>query len=404
MTAKKDQLITEMITVPGFLPLVKALVALQKARKTETTRDSFDGMQVSRPISVDELIELSYTDPYHMRAIKLKAETTTSIIGDEESTNPAYHVAPEELAFLDSMIVNSQFNSFREFAKALFIDYGIAGEWFAECEHDNLGRPKYLYHVPVNSMSVIYKKDAYRERLYKQETTRKTETLAAYGAKGETNTILHMVEYTPLNEFYGLPDWLAALEKLRLDDSLTRYLAAFFENGAVPDFVVFLKHFPTDLKAKKKIVEGFKNNRGVRNAHRIAVLECPTGGDIDIKPLASPLKDFDFSGMEEICKKSVITAHGVPPRHMGEVVGSIGGSSDGEAQEDSFNDLTISPMQFSFETIINRVLRDAGFKGTFQLYTSTDIRRHREQEEAKAAKQVDASTLQKAYELERRHW
>ena len=79
---------------------------------------------------------------------------------------------------------------------------------------------------------------------------------SAFGARDGQNELFAFRRYTPLSTWYGLPEWVAALEALRLDQEKKSFYAAFFRNYAVPSLAVVLTGAEFDEETEKTIREG----------------------------------------------------------------------------------------------------------------------------------------------------
>ena len=55
------------------------------------------------------------------------------------------------------------------------------------------------------------------------------------------NEIIHLKEYSPLNTYYGIPDVIAALQAIKGDQFASQYNIDYFENKAVPRYIVTVK-------------------------------------------------------------------------------------------------------------------------------------------------------------------
>ncbi len=61
------------------------------------------------------------------------------------------------------------------------------------------------------------------------------------GTDPRPNEIIHLKEYSPLNTFYGIPDIIAAMPSLVGDQLASQYNIDYFENKAVPRYVITVK-------------------------------------------------------------------------------------------------------------------------------------------------------------------
>jgi len=82
---------------------------------------------------------------------------------------------------------------------------------------------------------------------------------------GTPNEVIHLKKYSPLNSFYGVPDIVAAMSAVAGDEFAARFNLDYFENKAVPRYVIIVKGGALSLPSQKTIVEFFET--GLKGKH-----------------------------------------------------------------------------------------------------------------------------------------
>jgi hypothetical protein len=259
-------------------------------------------------------------------------------------------------------------------------------------------KPSEMYHVPANTCFV--------NRDY--SITQITEKEVRFGRFGgnEPSQMAHIKRYTPMSSFYGAPEWIFALESLRLDKNLKLYLSNYFDNNALPDMLIFLTGGKFAPAAETKIGEALSQNKGVGNSHKSILVSTPSEkAKITPLTLTPDLNKFSLDTPYARTREEVIVALGVPPRLLSIVTaGQLGGGNEETAQMLSFVDFTLSPAQTVFEELINKkILKPAGLPEDFSFRKPDWYRAAKQAEEAEEAEEEKqgprpADEIRKAWE------
>ena len=190
-----------------------------------------------------------------------------------------------------------------------------------------------------------------------------------FGARGLRNEILHFKRYTPFSTWYGLPEWVAALEALRLDQQKKIFYSSFFSNFAVPALAVVLEGAEFDAEVEKMLQHSFESMKGMDNSFRTLLLSVPfENAQIKFEKLMADFKDMPFDKLTQATREEILAAHGTPPRLVGIVTaGSLGGENEAEAQLRNFVECKIRPRMKYLERRVQLLLRDAGLPEVFTL-------------------------------------
>lgn len=335
------------IAPPQFEPILKA----QESHPAEG--GAFTGI-VYPPIPAQQILELTYSNAFHTQCIALKAEMSVGL--DYE--------APKEVEnFLEAI---SGEDNFLDILQRVAWDWECLGNGALEIARDAKGNIGEVYHVHGHTLYV--RASGNELQGYTQDADVPVE-FDVFGARGERNEILHFKRYTPFSTWYGLPEWVAALEALRLDQQKKIFYSSFFSNFAVPALAVVLEGAEFDAEVEKKLQHGFENMKGMDNSFRTLLLSVPfDNAQIKFEKLMADFKDMPFDKLTQATREEILAAHGTPPRLVGIVTaGSLGGESEADAQLRNFVECKIKPRMKYLERRVHLLLRDAGLPEKFEL-------------------------------------
>ena len=279
-------------------------------------RDWFNGIEArwsgrwyEPPIPPMQLARTRWMSPHHSSAIKLKVN------------------------HLLRLFVPSRWLSAKEFEKyALnFLSMGNA----ALQRTDNLaGRAMTLTNVPTVYLRVG------RDGLYWWVANLAAPQTFAVG------TIFHLIEPDLLQEVYGVPDWLAALQAGLLAEAATVFRRRYYLNGSHMGYILYIAEetfSDTDADALETALEQSKGPGNFKNL----LLHIPKGGEkgVQVLPIGDKGAQDEFVGIKETSRDDVLVAHRVPPVLLGIVPKNAGGLGDPAKAADTFHYAEIEPLQ-----------------------------------------------------------
>lgn len=154
-----------------------------------------------------------------------------------------------------------------------------------------------------------------------------------------------------LQEVYGIPEWLAALQSGLLNENATLFRRRYYLNGAHAGFIFYLSEVLADQETKDNIKDQLKQAKG-RGNFRNLFLNIPGGkkDGVQIIPLAEVAAKDEFQNIKNLTRDDMLAAHRIPPQLLGIVPQNNGGFGDVGRAMDVFFPNEISP-------IISRFLR-----------------------------------------------
>lgn len=176
--------------------------------------------------------------------------------------------------------------------------------------------------------------------------------------------ILHLKDHSISGRNYGEPSWIGAQGMLELTRAAVQFNAAFFNNGAMPEYAVIFEGSTPPETQRKAIVDFFQRQfQGITNAHRTMVLHTSEGSSVKFERLTDDVKDGDFLKLLDAARDRIITAHGVPPRMLGIMsAGQLGGGGEITGQMFVFEHLTLAPRRARMMTRLQPILTRLGLK------------------------------------------
>ncbi len=332
--------------MPMFEPIIKA-------QESHPAEGSMPGI-VYPPLPFSEILNLTYSNAFHTQCISLKAEMSAGL----------EYEAPKECEKFLEEIAGEE--NFMDILGRVAWDLECLGNGALEIARDTKGRIGEVYHVHAHTLYV--RSNGNDLAGFTQEADIPVD-FNKFGENGERNEILQFKKYTPLSTWYGMPEWVAALEALRLDQQKKIFYSSFFGNSAVPALAVVLEGAEFDADTEKKLQIGFENMKGVDNAFRTLLMSIPfEGATIKFEKLMADFKDMPFDKLTQATREEILAAHGTPPRLVGIVTaGSLGGESEADAQLRNFVETKIKPRMKYLERRVGLLLRDADLPEEFEL-------------------------------------
>ena len=140
------------------------------------------------------------------------------------------------------------------------------------------------------------------------------------------NELIFIPNPSPLELYYGIPDWVASIQTISGDQEAKRYNREFFEHNAIPHYAVLVKNGELTEESRKSLREMVHNLKG--KPHRTAILEANKiaeqefGDDSDIEIELEPLgaqsdEDMSFSEYRTWNEHEIAKVHEVPPQLLG---------------------------------------------------------------------------------------
>lgn len=332
------------------------------------------------PLNLDYLARLYTLSSPHFAAVNVK---TANIVGlgydflDSPSAQDALENATSEAAkkrlskkmramrqemfdWLDSC---NKEDDFLETLRKIYIDYESTGNGFMEIGRKKNGEVGYIGHIPATTMRVRRKRDG-----FVQIISNKAEFFKHFGEDtedpigenaGKVNEVIHFKKYSPTNSYYGIPDIVAASQAVAGNEFAARFNLDYFENKAVPRYVVVVKGGNLGAQSQRDIVEFFETGLRGKN-HRTLFVPLPPDSQeekvsFDMKPVEAGTQDASFVNYNKINLQNIFMAHRTPMSKVTLVEGvSLAAARDADK---TFKEGYCRPEQKIFEKKFGKVIK-----------------------------------------------
>lgn len=254
-------------------------------------------------------------------------------------------------------------DSFTKTMEKVYTDVEATGNGYIEVGRTVNGDIGYIGHIPATTIRIRRLRDGYMQII-----GQKVVYFRNFGAKNPNpvtadprpNEIIHIKEYSPLNTYYGIPDIIAALPSLLGDQLASQYNIDYFENKAVPRYVVTLKGAKLSNEAEDKMFRFLQTGLKAQS-HR--TLYIPLPGDTDqnkvefeMKPIENGIQDGSFKEYRKQNRDDILVAHQVP-------ISKLGGTDSAAiaaaiAQDRTFKEQVSRPAQGHLNKVISKIIKE----------------------------------------------
>ena len=128
--------------------------------------------------------------------------------------------------------------------------------------------------------------------------------------KGDNaSQVFYFYNYTPGNQTYPLPSYVAALNDISLDAQVSRFHSNNIANGLAPSmFVQFRNGVPSPEERRDVYKEIERTFTGTENAGRFFLAFSEAGKELQVTPIDSANDDY-YLLLEERISSRILTAH-----------------------------------------------------------------------------------------------
>ena len=253
-------------------------------------------------------------------------------------------------------------DSFTKIMEKVYTDVEATGNGFIEVGRTIKGDIGYIGHIPATTVRVRRLNDGYLQIIGQAVVYFRN-----FGANnpnpvtsdGRANEIIHLKSYSPLNTYYGIPDIVSAMPSLIGDQLASRYNIDYFENKAVPRYIITLKGAKLSGDAEDKMFRFLQT--GLKSqSHR--TLYIPLPGDTDqnkvefkMEPIENGIQEGSFKEYRKQNRDDILIAHLVPISKLG---GSDSGLAAALSQDRTFKEQVARPAQHHLEKVVNKIIKE----------------------------------------------
>jgi len=257
--------------------------------------------------------------PQYLAELGRKSSTHRSVLAQKTIfTSGAKFVSNNEDISEYIKDVNADGESLRMIFKKLASDYYTFGNAYLEGVLYDGGMN--LYHIDATTVRMSKdKKEAYVHPDWAKYNTMKEDLniIPLYPEVKGNRFILQFKDYEPTFSFYGLPDYVAALEHIAVDYEIGKWNHTKFKNGFQPSAIVEISGDMGEEEAKKLVDQAQKKFVGAGNNGKILFLV--KNGDTSPANVSIIKDDQEGSwiDLQRITDQNIVTAHRWQPSLSG---------------------------------------------------------------------------------------
>lgn len=255
--------------------------------------------------------------------------------------------------------------TFKETLIKFYTDLEATGNGYLEVGRTTSGKIGYIGHIPSKTMRVRRIRDGFVQLLYGKAVFFRnfgdTETPNQIaGATDRPNEIIHLKKYTPKNNYYGIPDIIAAQNAMAGNEFAGKYNLDYFENKAVPRYIITVKGAKLSPESERKLLEFFQVGLRGKN-HRSLYIPLPPDSpdsktEFKMEPIEAGTQESSFNIYRQSNRDEILMAHRVPINKVGTATGiSLANARDADK---TFKEQVCRPAQENLEKKLNKVVNE----------------------------------------------
>ena len=257
-------------------------------------------------------------------------------------------------------------DTFTETLIKVYTDLEATGNGFLEIGRTTSGGIGYIGHIPAKTMRVRRLRDGFIQLLYGKAVffrnfgDMETESPISYTEFDRPNEVIHLKKYTPMNNYYGIPDIIAAQTALAGNEFSGRYNLDYFENKAVPRYIITVKGAKLSPESERKLLEFFQVGLKGKN-HRSLYVPLPADTpdskvEFKMEPIEAGTQEGSFNKYRLANRDEILLAHRVPINKIGVPEGvSLANARDADK---TFKEQVCRPSQLRLEKKLNRIIEE----------------------------------------------
>jgi PBSX family phage portal protein len=255
--------------------------------------------------------------------------------------------------------------TFKETLIKFYTDVEATGNGYLEIGRTSAGKIGYIGHIPAKTMRVRRLRDGFVQLLYGKAVffrnfgDQETPNPIA-GGEDRPNEIIHIKKYTPQNNYYGIPDIVAAANAMAGNEFAGKYNLDYFENKAVPRYIITMKGAKLSDQSERKLLEFFQTGLKGKN-HRSLYIPLPgdtadSKTEFKMEPVEAGSQDSSFNTYRKMNRDEILMAHRVPVNKIGTPEGiSLASARDADK---TFKEQVCRPSQDILEKKINKIIQE----------------------------------------------
>ena len=255
--------------------------------------------------------------------------------------------------------------TFKETLIKFYTDVEATGNGYLEIGRTSAGKIGYIGHIPAKTMRVRRLRDGFIQLLYGKAVffrnfgDQETENPIS-GGLDRPNEIIHFKKYTPMNNYYGIPDIVAAQNAMAGNEFAGKYNLDYFENKAVPRYIITVKGAKLSPESERQLLEFFQVGLKGKN-HRSLYVPLPADSpdnkvEFKMEPVEAGVQDSSFNTYRRSNRDEILLSHRVPINKIGTPEGiNLAAARDADK---TFREQVCRPAQDILEKKLNKMIAE----------------------------------------------
>lgn len=221
------------------------------------------------------------------------------------------------------------------------MDFLTFGNAFFEIRRNGVGGVTGLSYVPTINMRVLTDGKGYRQLLKDGNHVDFSQS-----------EMLCLREHDPIQQIYGMPDWLGGMQSVLLNEDATLFRRKYFKNGCHLGYIFYTNDAKMTPEQEESIKTKLQEGTGAGN-FRTMFVSIPNGSEkaIQIIPIGDISQRDEFTAIKNLSAADVREAHRVPPILMGVVPEGSGSLGDPIKVEQVYTQTEVAAMVQTYEEL-----------------------------------------------------
>jgi len=337
---------------------------------------------IEPPYNLDYLSTIYEISPYNYAAINAKVSNIVGLgydfvetrktqeafdnITDEKQLDRARRKLNRLRQDLNDWLEDcNEEETFTETLIKAYTDVEATGNGYIEVGRTTSGKIGYLGHIPAKTMRVRRLRDGFVQLLYGKAVffrnfgDQETPNPIA-GGLDRPNEIIHLKKYTPTNNYYGIADIVASSNAMAGNEFAGKYNLDYFENKAVPRYIITVKGAKLSTESERKLLEFFQVGLRGKN-HRSLYIPLPPDSseskvEFKMEPIEAGTQESSFNVYRKSNRDEILLSHRVPINKIGTPEGvNLAVARDADK---TFREQVCHPAQMNLEKKLNKLIAE----------------------------------------------
>ena len=257
--------------------------------------------------------------PQYLAKLKRQSSTHRSVLAQKTIfTSGARFVTENESLQEYINDVNADGESLRDIYKKLADDYYTFGNAYLEGVLFDGGVN--LYHIDATTVRMNKdKKSVMIHPDWENYITQRDKmvNIPIYPSVGGSRFVIHFTDYEPTFQYYGLPDYVAALEHIAVDYEIGKWNHTKFKNGFQPSAIIEISGDMGKDEAKRMVKEfETKLTGGGRNGKLMFIVKNGDTSAANVQIIKDD-QEGSWLDLQKITDQNIVTAHRWQPSLSG---------------------------------------------------------------------------------------